>query len=62
MYGNIMVTKLIEKKLGYWDNARKYNGKKLLEIKLGFWDNVWKYNGKITFRGKAWVLGHERML
>ena len=36
--------------------------KKLLEIKLGFWDSVRKYNGKKTFRYKAWVLGHERML
>ena len=36
--------------------------KNLSEIKLGFWENVWKYNGKKTFRDKAWVLGHERML
>ena len=25
-------------KLGFWDNIRKYNGKKKLEIKLEFWD------------------------
>ena len=36
MYGNIML-KLIEIKLGFWDNIRKYNGKQLLEIELGFW-------------------------
>ena len=29
-------------KLGFWDNVRKYNGKKLIEIKLGLWDNVRK--------------------
>ena len=28
MYGNVMVKKLIEIKLGFWDNVRKYNGKK----------------------------------
>ena len=31
-----MVKKHIEIKLGFWDNVRKYNGKKLIEIKLGF--------------------------
>ena len=31
-----MVKKRIEIKLGFWDNVRKYNGKKLIEIKLGF--------------------------
>ena len=32
--------------LRFWDNVRKYNGKKLIEIKLGFWDNARKYSGK----------------
>ena len=38
MYGNIMLKKLKEIKLGFWDNVRKCNGKKLLEIKPEFWD------------------------
>ena len=39
MCGNIILKKKpIEIELGFWDNVRKYNGKKLLEIKLGFWD------------------------
>ena len=47
MYGRLMVKKnLIEIKLGFWDNVRKYNGKNLIEIKLGICDNVLKYNGK----------------
>ena len=47
MYGNIInVKKLIEIKLGFWDNVQKYNDKKLLEIKFGFGDNVQKYNDK----------------
>ena len=37
MYGNKTV-KMLEIKLGFWDNVRKYNGKKFLEIKLGFGD------------------------
>ena len=32
-----MVKKLIEIKLWFGDNGRKYHGKKLFEIKLGFW-------------------------
>ena len=38
MYGNIMLKKLIDIKLRFWDNARKYYGKNFLEIKLVFWD------------------------
>ena len=42
-----MVKKCLKVKFGFWDNARKYNGKKKhLEVKFGFWDNVRKYNGK----------------
>ena len=44
MDGNVMVKKLSEVKLGFWDNVWKYNGEKLLEMKLGFWDNVQKCN------------------
>ena len=62
MCGNVMVKKLLEIKLGFWDHVRKHNVKKLTEIKLGFWDNVRKYNGKKTFGDNAWVLGHARML
>ena len=31
-----MLKKTIEIKLGFWDNVRKYKGKKHLGIKLGF--------------------------
>ena len=37
--------KLLEIKLGFWDNVREYNSKKRLEIKLWFWDNVRTYTG-----------------
>ena len=37
--------KLLEIKLGFWVNVRKYNDKKLLEIKLGSWNNVRKSDG-----------------
>ena len=36
-------------KLEFWNNVRKYNGKKLLEIKPWFWNNVQKHNSYQKF-------------
>ena len=33
MYGNMTKTKLLEVKLGFWDNVRKYNCKKTFRDK-----------------------------
>ena len=48
-------------KLGFGENVRKYNGKKTFRNKVCLLDNVGTITVK-TFKDKAWVLGHGRMM